>query len=247
MKILVVDDELVSRQKMKKIMDGFGQCETVESGTAAIAAFQKALEEGVPFGFVTLDINMPEMDGTETLFNIREIERKKKILKEKQVIIIMVTSLSDKDSVIACIQAGCNDYVVKPFNKEIIREKFDKHIIKWLPETDSINIDDVISTVQEVHCSFGQAYLLQQGFAEKFVKIAELHDGMKYFKTSKKEILVVNLANYLTRKIGYSLFNDEEIELSELESAKLLGIDSDFLDAAGEEVTAMMQATSDIF
>ena len=122
-----------------------------------------------------------------------------------------------------------------------------KALTDIVSKTDSINIDDVISTVQEVHCSFGQAYLLQQGFAEKFVKIAELHDGMKYFKTSKKEILVVNLANYLTRKIGYSLFNDEEIELSELESAKLLGIDSDFLDAAGEEVTAMMQATSDIF
>lgn len=469
MKILVVDDELVSRMALEKIMDSFGQCEVVESGSGAITAFQKALEEGAPFGLITLDINMPEMDGKEVLINIREIERKKEIPKEKQVIIIMATSSPDKEDVIACIQAGCNDYIVKPFNKEIVREKFDKHKIKWLPEngdrndvqqsspktttdiigdakpkfdaaeftkpaagihgnvpertneeesvsddkgtlreavlgvvkkfkagnidlpvlpkvvheieevikkpdsdakkladvierdavisirlltvanspiyrgtdkittvrqaiprlgvketqsivltiasksiyktknaqimvlmeklwlhslasayaskaiaqklalgdvesfflmgllhdvgkvllvraltdiipeTDSISIDDVISTIQEVHCSFGEAYLLQGGSDEKFVQAAASHDKQKYFKTSKKEVLVVNLANYLTRKIGYSLFNDEEIVLSELESAELLVIDSGLLDAACEEVKAMMEATADIF
>ncbi len=128
MKILVIDDELVSRQKMKKIMDCFGLCDAVESGSAAVAAFQKALKESKPFDLLTLDIDMPEMDGTETLFNIREIEDQNKIPKEKQAIIIMVTSHSDKDNIITCIQAGCNDYVVKPFNKEIVREKLDKFL-----------------------------------------------------------------------------------------------------------------------
>ncbi len=126
MKTLVVDDELVSRKKMQKIMDGFSECEAVESGSAAIAAFQKALENGMPFDLITLDVLMPKMDGTEVLYTIREIEKEKKIPKEKQVKILMVTSHSDKDTFITSIQAGCDDYIVKPFDREVIINKLEK-------------------------------------------------------------------------------------------------------------------------
>ena len=126
MKTLVVDDELVSRKKMQKIMEGLGECEAVESGTAAIAAFKKALESGMSFDLITLDIAMPEMDGTEVLYTIREIEKEKNIPKEKQVKIIMVTSHSDKDTIVTSIQAECDDYIVKPFDRETIIEKIEK-------------------------------------------------------------------------------------------------------------------------
>ena len=42
MRILVVDDELVSRKKLQKIMDSFGECEAVDSGKAAIEAVEEA-------------------------------------------------------------------------------------------------------------------------------------------------------------------------------------------------------------
>ena len=126
MKILIVDDELVSRRKMQKIMESLGECEAVESGSAAIAAFQKALENGMPFDLITLDVLMPKMDGTEVLYTIREIEKEKKIPKEKQVKILMVTSHSDRDSIITSIQAGCDDYIVKPFDREVIINKLEK-------------------------------------------------------------------------------------------------------------------------
>jgi len=126
MKTLVVDDELVSRKKMQKIMVNLGECEAVESGSAAIAAFKKALGNGTPFDLITLDIAMPEMDGTEVLFEIREIEKEKKIPKEKQVKILMVTSHSDRDNIITCIQAGCDDYIVKPFDRDMVFKKLEK-------------------------------------------------------------------------------------------------------------------------
>ena len=129
MRILVVDDEFVSRKKMQKIMDSFGdfdECESVQSGSAAITAFKKALGNGMPFDLITLDIAMPEMDGTEVLYNIREIEKQKKVPKEKQVRILMVTSHSDKDTIITSIQAGCNDYIVKPFERKILIKKLEK-------------------------------------------------------------------------------------------------------------------------
>jgi len=125
MKILVVDDELVSRKKMQKIMVNFGECEEFESGSEAITAFKKALENRTPFDLITLDIVMPELDGIEVLFEIREIENLKNIPEEKQVKILMVTSHSDRDNIITSIQAGCNDYIVKPFDREMVIEKLE--------------------------------------------------------------------------------------------------------------------------
>jgi two-component system chemotaxis response regulator CheY len=126
MKILVVDDELVSRMKMQKIMSGVGDCVAVANGDQALTRFKKALEAERPFDLVTLDVLMPEMDGTEVLSKIRQIEEQKQIPKEQRVKILMVTSQSDKNTVIICIQAECDDYIVKPFDREMIMEKLEK-------------------------------------------------------------------------------------------------------------------------
>ena len=71
MKTLIADDELVSRKKMEKIMEAFGECKTVETGKAAVAAFSESLKNGEPFDLVTLDIMMPDMDGLRALVEIR--------------------------------------------------------------------------------------------------------------------------------------------------------------------------------
>ncbi len=123
MKVLVVDDELVSRKKMQNIMAGFGECESVESGDAAVIAFKKAWEDWSPFDLITLDVAMPGMNGLEVLAQIRKLESEKKVPKQKQVKILMVTSHSDQDTIINSIQAGCDDYIVKPFDLYIIAKK----------------------------------------------------------------------------------------------------------------------------
>jgi two-component system chemotaxis response regulator CheY len=123
MKILIVDDELVSRMKLQKIMGIIGECQAVNNGHDAIAAFEEAWENGEPFDLIMLDIAMPEMDGTEVLSEIREIEKEKKVPREKRTKIMMVTAYSDKESVITCVQTGCDDYISKPFDRQIIVEK----------------------------------------------------------------------------------------------------------------------------
>ncbi|MBN2297256.1 MAG: HDOD domain-containing protein [Deltaproteobacteria bacterium] len=123
MKILVVDDELVSRKKMKMIMDCLGECEAVECGQDAISAYQDAWERWSPFDLITLDILMPEMNGTEVLSTIRKIESEKNIPADKRVKIFMVTSHSDKDTILTCVQAGCDDFITKPFDKDTVFKK----------------------------------------------------------------------------------------------------------------------------
>jgi two-component system chemotaxis response regulator CheY len=126
MKILIVEDEIVSRTMLQRIMARFGECKAVDRAEAAIAVFKKALESRAPFDLITLDISMPGMDGTEALYKIREIEKEKSIPKEKQVKILMVTVHSDKDMIIACIQAECDGYIVKPFSEKTIIERIEK-------------------------------------------------------------------------------------------------------------------------
>lgn len=123
MKILVVDDELVSREKMKHIMSSLGECDEVSGGSEALRAFTDARADGWQYDLITLDISMPEMDGTEVLRRIRTMEQEESVSKEDQVKIIMVTSSSEKDIILTCIKLGCSDYVMKPFNKDTVVKK----------------------------------------------------------------------------------------------------------------------------
>jgi len=126
MKILIVEDEVVSRTMLQRIMVRFGECKAVDSGEVAIAVFKSAMERRSPFDLITLDVSMPGMDGPETLYKIREIEKKMSIPKEKRVKILMVTIHSDKDTIITCIQAECDGYIVKPFSEKTIIERIEK-------------------------------------------------------------------------------------------------------------------------
>lgn len=126
MKFLVIDDDHVSRMKMQAILESFGDCFAVKNGRDGLSAFSKDLNKDRSIEVITLDITMPGMDGIEVLHNIREIEKKNKILKEDRVTVIMVTSHSKKDDIITCLQAGCNDYVIKPFSIESIDIKLNK-------------------------------------------------------------------------------------------------------------------------
>lgn len=123
MKILIVDDELVSRKKMEKIMQHYGTCHVVESGVAAIKAYTEALLTQEPFGLITLDVSMPDMNGQDVLSTVRSVERKNAIPKQNQVKVLMVTSHSDHATVMASIEAGCDDYIKKPFIPKLVNQK----------------------------------------------------------------------------------------------------------------------------
>lgn len=152
MKILVVDDQLVSRAKMEKILEGLGECEAVGTGELAIAAYKKAWENSAPFDLITLDISMPGIDGTEVLQVIREHQSQAGVTEEKRVKILVVTSSSDKDLVVTCIQAGCDDYVVKPINATVLTKKvkdlgFDLAVSKEIKEEKTVR-DMIARTIE---------------------------------------------------------------------------------------------------
>ena len=117
MKILVVDDHESMRRIEKQILNdmGFPHVEMAEDGAAAFALLQTG-----NFDLVISDWNMPVMDGLELLTRIRADAR---LGKTK---VLLVTAESKKEKIIEAAKAGVNDYVVKPFNAEIMKAKLDR-------------------------------------------------------------------------------------------------------------------------
>jgi len=117
MKILVVDDFSTMRRIVKNLLrqNGYANIEEAEDGAQA---FSKLKNGG--FQFVISDWNMPNMDGLELLKKVRSDP------ELKDLPILMVTAEAEKEKVVTAIQAGVNNYIVKPFTGEVLKEKMDK-------------------------------------------------------------------------------------------------------------------------
>ena len=107
--ILVVDDVPSNLKFAEQLLDGKFKLIFAVSGAQAL----KYLRKNVP-DLILLDINMPEMDGYETIQNIKEIPGADKIP------VIFLTSESDNSSEIKCFQLGAVDFIRKPFVTEIM-------------------------------------------------------------------------------------------------------------------------------
>ena len=116
MKILVVDDESISRKILIKKMDRIGECTGMNDSLKALAAYDHAIKDNTPFDLITLDISMPKMDGRQLLSMIRKKEKALNKAREDRVKIIMVTSRMNMSTIKDCIRLGCDGYLSKPVN-----------------------------------------------------------------------------------------------------------------------------------
>lgn len=420
MKVMIADDELVSRNKLLKIMEPLGECDAFEGGLAAIEAFRKAHEKGEPYQLLLLDISMPDVDGTLVLYEVRRMEKEREILDKNRVKVIMVTSRSDKDTVITSVQAGCDRYIKKPFNRELVFRKLEElgfrvtgdegkpvsdrsirkdvakilqrfkkgdidlpvlpkvvqevdevirqadctvedlsqpiqkdavisarlivaanspmygglgkiHSVRqainrlgfretravvvtiaskslyetknkqfkglmeklrlyslvcaygatsiarklgfkdtekyffmglihdmgnvlllWtlgrlISQDEPVDMNDILSSIQEVHTDFGAALLQRWKFSEELVRIARMHEGPEFSEATGKDILIVNLAGNLAFKMGYGFIERENTDLAELDSAKLLNLDADTLETLAKVVKELVEHSASVF
>ena len=128
MRFLIVDDDPKNLKLLKAMLSEFGECETVDHGEDAISAFKKAWDKWRPFSVLLLDILMPEMDGIQVLNQIRKLEADKKVPHQHRVKIIMVTGLSEKDMVHECLRRGCDDFILKPIDGQLLFKKVKKFV-----------------------------------------------------------------------------------------------------------------------
>ena len=113
-KVLVVADSVAMRQIIKKNLKELGFSELIEAENGA-AGLKKAGEE--PVDLIVSGWNMPNMTGLEFLKAVRADTSLKRIA------FIMVTSEADKEKIMEAVQAGVDQYLVKPFNAMQLEEK----------------------------------------------------------------------------------------------------------------------------
>lgn len=120
MKILIAEDDVVSRKLMWKILSDFGECDLVINGLEAIDAFLLALKDQEHYDLICLDIMMPKVDGVKVLKTIRDIEKQNQI--KNPVKIIMTTALGETEVVDDAFIKGANAYATKPLDIEKLME-----------------------------------------------------------------------------------------------------------------------------
>jgi two-component system chemotaxis response regulator CheY len=125
MKILIVDDAKTMRTIIKNVLKklGFSDENFLEAGDGEEAL--KILEEHPDeIKIIFLDWNMPKMNGFEFLKKVRANK------KYDNIKIVMVTTETKKENVIAALKAGVNNYIAKPFTPQVLKQKLEQMGIK---------------------------------------------------------------------------------------------------------------------
>jgi two-component system chemotaxis response regulator CheY len=117
MSVLIVDDATTMRRIVRSLLRELGikNVREAEDGMQALEDLAR-----VKADLVVSDWSMPNMTGIDLLRAIRANE----MLKE--IPVLMVTAESKKENIMEAVQAGVNNYIVKPFNSKTLEEKLNK-------------------------------------------------------------------------------------------------------------------------
>ena len=114
-KALIVDDSRATRAALRRILTSFGvDAHEAEHGEHALDRLEEAPN---PYSFVLVDWNMPVMDGYALIKAIRSERR------HASLPIIMVSAELDQRQIARALMAGADEYVMKPFDREILLDK----------------------------------------------------------------------------------------------------------------------------
>ena len=121
--VMVVDDSLTMRHAIRNALEPEGY--TIIEAKNGVDGLIRTLSYEKP-DLITLDIEMPEMDGISMCRNIR------KVRQLDELPIIFLTSLADQQKLLKVFQAGATDYLIKPFFKEELVARLQVHLEKSL-------------------------------------------------------------------------------------------------------------------
>lgn len=114
MRALVIDDSRATRSILRRMLEQLGY-EVHEAGDGRDAL--GVLDRESPFDLALVDWNMPVMDGLQFVQAVRAEGG------HDGPLLVMVTTEGDTDHMIQALEAGADEYVMKPFTASVIREK----------------------------------------------------------------------------------------------------------------------------
>ena len=130
LRILVVEDDFTSRQLLVSALSKFGECHVAKDGAESVEAVNKSFDmlPLMTYDLICMDVQMPNMDGTDAVKMIREIERQHDVEgTEFESVIIMVSSVEDPKVIMkSCYKCGANHYFVKPLDLHQMNRQLQK-------------------------------------------------------------------------------------------------------------------------
>lgn len=113
LRALVIDDDEVCSERLKMLLEGYFDCTSADNGQKGFEIYKRSIVEKEHFDLITLDINMPKMNGHQTLEAIRKLEKRYGMEGLDGVKVIIITSEDGKKHVFSSFREGCEGYVVK--------------------------------------------------------------------------------------------------------------------------------------
>jgi two-component system chemotaxis response regulator CheY len=117
MRALIIDDSRAIRAIIRRTLTELGVAECVEAGNGKEAMV--ALAAKGPFRFAMVDWNMPEMNGYEF------VQAARATIPSDAMKIIMCTTETEVEQMTKALEAGADEYVMKPFTKDAIQSKLE--------------------------------------------------------------------------------------------------------------------------
>ena len=114
-RVLIVDDALIMRMKIKEIAEesGWEVVGEAKDGSEGVTRYRELRPD-----LVTMDIVMPLMDGVEALRAVKQFD--------PQARVVMVSAVDQREKLMECVRLGAIDFIVKPFDKASLKKFFIK-------------------------------------------------------------------------------------------------------------------------
>jgi DNA-binding NtrC family response regulator len=158
-KILVVDDEEVIRDSLRRVLEAEGNQVVVTA--SGVAAVEKLQEE--TFHVLITDLKMPVMSGMEVLRAIRVLQ--------PDVPVVVITGYSTVETAVEAMKQGAFDYLAKPFTPDQIIEKVSKALEQRALFSNRPSLDEAIKGLQGIDRIVGQSRELRRVF-ERVSRVA---------------------------------------------------------------------------
>ena len=123
MRVLIAEDDMISRKIMLKMLETRGECDFALNGIEAVDAVYLSMKEKRPYDLICLDIMLPKIDGLSVLKSIRDLERQ---MGTETAIVIIITALETEKVVKEAFDIGANAYATKPIDKSKFLEVLSK-------------------------------------------------------------------------------------------------------------------------
>ena len=199
--ILLVDDDISNLKRAQKILGGEYRISATSSGKMAMSVISKVTPQ-----LILLDVNMPEMDGFETIEAIRALEG------GSSIPVVFLTGDSDAETETKCFEAGATDFIAKPFVPQVLISRV-KRILENKHYQD--DLEEMVSSQVETITR------IQNEVITGIANLIESRDGSTGLHVKNTQNYVRVLTKELRKRGMYPDILDQEYETNTIKASVL--------------------------